>query len=303
MSALLLVDYQNLHYHLKNQVPDGSSTADVASALFGAIREKLGTGVALAGRAYADFSGLDDHTRHVKRSLYLQGVEPVYVPATMHRNTTDLQLAIDAIEAREQRPEIDTFVIVTGDRDYVPLVQALVGAGRRVLHVGFREHLSPYLLANSGLGEYVDGNALLPEDALMAATAAGEPIETTEFAAATEIPSDEAFEALEVTIRHFGQYGEIYLTPLLRRLSDELPADYDPKALVAELEGAGAVKLERRRGMPYDYTVLVVNDAHPEVVEAREEVGAPPSLDGPQGADLPFDDEEEAPYEDEAADA
>ena len=286
--ACVLIDYQNLHHHLKNQVSEGSP-ADVCAKILDGLRDHLSGTRITTGRAYADFSGLDDHTRHVKRTLYLNGVEPVYVPGTMHRNTTDLQLAVDAIEIRERRPEIETFVILAGDRDYVPVVQALVGAGRRVVQVGFREHLSPYVLRHTGNGEYVDAASLLPEGALAPQAPVGEPVETTQFNDLAEIETDEAYDALVITLRFFGQYSEVYLTPLLRRLSDELPPEADPKALVAELEDAGAVKLERRRGMPYDYTVLLINDGHPEVKEAREEVGGP-SVDRHADDGLPFDD-------------
>lgn len=296
--ACVLIDYQNLHHHLKSQISDGSP-ADVCATLLDAIRDHLSDTRIITGRAYADFSGLDDHTRHVKRTLYLHGIEPVFVPATMHRNTSDLQLAVDAIEIRERRPEIETFVILTGDRDYVPLVQSLLSAGRRVVNVAFREHLAPYVLRHTGNGEYVDAESLLPDGALTPQPPTGEPIETTTFNAVADIESEDAFDALKVTIQHFGQYDEVYLTPLLRRLSEEMPRDAEPKELIAELEEAGAVKLERRRGMPYDYTVLLVNDEHPEVQEARTEVGGP-DLDQNTGDGLPFGDSDELDGDDYA---
>ena len=285
--ACVLIDYQNLHHYLKHQIDDGSP-ADICTDLLSALRDHLSGARITIGRAYADFSGLDDHTRHVKRSLYLYGIEPVYVPATMHRNTSDLQLAVDAITIRETRPEIDTFVLLTGDRDYVPVVQALIGAGKRVSCVGFREHLSPFVVRHTGNGEYIDAATLLPEATLAPQAPVGEPVVTTQFSEPAEIETDDAFKALELTLLHFGQYDEVYLTPLLRRLSEELPQDSDPKALVAELEEAGAVKLERRRGMPYDYTVLLINAEHPEVNEAREELVAP-DVDGDSDDGLPFD--------------
>ena len=81
---------------------------------------------------------------------------------------------------------------------------------------------------------------------------------------------------LEIIEEHFGQYDEVYLTPLLRKLSEELGdlEDHDPKSLIGDLENAGAVRLERRRGFPYDYTVLLVNPNHPEVQAVREEFAA-----------------------------
>ena len=289
--AAVLVDYQSLHHYLKGRT-DGGSTADLAGLLFTALRAHLAeTGDRIVrGRAYADFGALDDHARHVQRLLYLHGIEPVFVPATTHRNTTDLQLAVDAVETSHQHPEIGLFVLVSGDRDYVPVVQALVAAGRRVLVVGFREHLSPHLLEHTRGGRFVDAATLLPADALAPEAEAGAPVSVTTFNAAQDPTHEVAYDAIEVIERHFGHYDEIYLTPLLRRLSEEIGdrEGHDPKSLVADLEECGAVRLERRRGMPYDYTVLIVNAEHPAVVEVRTEVhGAPADTDD----GLPFEDE------------
>ena len=288
--AAVLVDYQSLHHYLKGRADGAGSTADLAGLLFTALRAHLdesGDRI-VRGRAYADFGALDDHARHVQRLLYLHGIEPVFVPATTHRNTTDLQLAVDAIETSHQHPEIGLFVLVSGDRDYVPVVQALVSAGRRVVVVGFREHLSPHLLDHTRGGRFVDAASLLPQGALE--PEAGTPVSVTTFQPAQDPTHEVDSDAIEVIERHFGHYDEIYLTPLLRRLSEELGdrEGHDPKSLVADLEECGAVRLERRRGMPYDYTVLIVNAEHPAVVEVREEVhGAAADTDD----GLPFEDE------------
>ena len=289
--AALFVDYQSLHHYLKGRT-DGGSTADLAGQLFSALRAHLAeTGDRIVrGRAYADFGALDDHARHVQRTLYLHGIEPVFVPATAHRNTTDLQLAVDAVTACHASAETGLFVLVSGDRDYVPVVQALVAAGRRVVVVGFREHLSPHLLEHTRGGRFVDAASLLPLGALAPETDVGAPVSVTVFHAAQDPTHETAYDALDVIERHFGHYDEIYLTPLLRRLSEELGdrEGHDPKSLVADLEECGAVRLERRRGMPYDYTVLIVNAEHPAVVEVREEVhGAAADTDD----GLPFEDE------------
>ena len=291
--AAALVDYQNLHHYLKGRLGGAGSTADLAGALLRALRDRLAASDTrlVRGRAYADFGALDDHTRHVQRTLYLHAVEPVYVPATMHRNTTDLQLAVDAVEMRQRHPELGTFVLVAGDRDYAPVVTALLAHGRRVVVVGFREHLSPHLLDHTDGGEFVDAADLLPGDALPPEAEVGAAIQTTEFAEVQDPAYEIDYDALETIEKFFGQYDEIYLTPLLRRLSDEIGEveGHDPKSLVADLEECGAVRLERRKGMPYDYTVLLVNGEHPAVVEVRDEVHGAPVEAADDG--LPFEDD------------
>ena len=292
--AAVLLDYQNLHHYLKGRAGT-TAPADLVSQILKALRDRLqddGTRIA-RGRAYADFGGLEDPARHVQRTLYLHGIEPVYVPTTLHRNTTDLQLAVDAIEMRDRHPEVGTFVLLAGDRDYAPVVQALVAAGRRVLVVGFREHLSPSLLDHTDGGEFVDAGALVP-NGLAPEPQVGEPILKTEFKAVQDPSYEIDYDALEVIEKFFGQYEEIYLTPLLRRLSDEIGGTdgHDPKSLVADLEECGAARLERRRGMPYDYTVLLVNDEHPAVVEVREEIRGVAVPDAAADDGLPFEDGE-----------
>ena len=295
VQAALLLDYQNLHHYLRSRLRGQGSTADLAGQLLRALRERLAAQNTrlTRGRAYADFGGLDEHTRHVQRSLYLHGIEPVYVPATLHRNTVDLQLAIDAVETRDRQPDVETVVLVSGDRDYAPVVQALLAGDRRVVVVGFREHLTPHLLEHTDGGEFVDAEALLPAEALES-DAVGTAIEVTTFAEVQDPRHEIDYDALETIEKFFGQYEEIYLTPLLRRLSDEIGErdGHDPKSLVADLEECGAARLERRRGMPYDYTVLLVNDEHPAVQEVRAELRGPVISGGDGDDGLPFGDAE-----------
>ena len=74
---------------------------------------------------------------------------------------------------------------------------------------------------------------------------------------------------LEVLLRNFGKYHDIFLTPFLRTLSDALPhiADWQRKALLGNLEFKGVLNLEKRTGIPYDFTVIVLNYNHPVVRE------------------------------------
>ena len=146
--------------------------------------------------------------------------------------------------------------------------------------VSFREHLSARLFENVDAGRFIDAETLMTEDASALLQedhhANGQPETTTEFAEATDLPFPIDVEALRVIEDYFGQYDEVYLTPLLRKLSEELGdiEDHDPKSLIGDLEECGACRLERRKGMPYDYTVLIVNPEHPAVREVHDEMRA-----------------------------
>lgn len=75
--------------------------------------------------------------------------------------------------------------------------------------------------------------------------------------------------ALRTLVMNFGRHVEIFLTPYLFKLNAVLPnlERFERKAVVMRLEESGAVKIERRRGIPNDYSVIIVNYNHPTVRE------------------------------------
>ena len=101
----------------------------------------------LISYAYADFERL---ATAPQGALYLMGVSTRNVLGTDHKNAADMQLCIDALEVMYTRPDIGTFVLVAGDRDYIPVLQHLRRQARQVLVAGFRESVSGDLLQNIG---------------------------------------------------------------------------------------------------------------------------------------------------------
>jgi hypothetical protein len=79
-----------------------------------------------------------------------------------------MQLCIDALEVLYTRPAIGTFVLVAGDRDYIPVLQHLRRQARQVKVVGFRESVSGDLLQMLGQEHFIDARALLPAERLQA---------------------------------------------------------------------------------------------------------------------------------------
>lgn len=74
---------------------------------------------------------------------------------------------------------------------------------------------------------------------------------------------------LKILVNKYGAYHEIYLSPFLRKLSDALPnhAHWERKGLLKNLELKGALRMEKRSGIPFDYTVVILNYNHPVVRE------------------------------------
>ena len=85
-------------------------------------------------RAYADWSVARD-----KRDQLLEmGIEPIHLFRSRGggKNSSDILLTIEAIELLHQSP-VDTFVIVSSDSDFVPLVSKLRAAGKTVIGAGY----------------------------------------------------------------------------------------------------------------------------------------------------------------------
>ncbi len=166
--AAVFIDFENVYYFLKNHYLDPQDPHDYALELVRNLRDSLKTEQGLDSLvlyAYADFDKLPTGPQG---PLYLMGVGTRNVLGTDHKNAADMQLCIDAMEVLYTRPDIGTFVLVAGDRDYIPVLQHLRRQARQVKVVGFRESVSGDLLLMLGQEHFIDARQLLPAERLQA---------------------------------------------------------------------------------------------------------------------------------------
>ncbi|MBL8913937.1 MAG: NYN domain-containing protein [Archangium sp.] len=92
-------------------------------------------------RAYCDWSRF----KEAKQNLHELGVELVDVPPSTRagKNSADMRLVIDALELCYAREHIDTFVIASGDSDFVPLANKLRENDKYVIGLGVKNSTSP----------------------------------------------------------------------------------------------------------------------------------------------------------------
>lgn len=104
-------------------------------------------------RAYADWTKL---ARKGEEMMEL-GVEArhYFRMSGSGKNASDICLAIDAIDLLHRTP-IDTFVIVSSDTDFVPLVSTLRGSGKTVIGAGHRGVVSSALVHSCDRFIYLD---------------------------------------------------------------------------------------------------------------------------------------------------
>src|SRR5436190_8295182 len=96
--------------------------------------------------SYADWNRFRTHTQ----SLHENGIELIEIPRreSTGKNSADIRLVVDAMDLSWSKSHIDTFVIVSGDSDFSPLVAKLKENGRYVIGLGMKRSTSP-LLANA----------------------------------------------------------------------------------------------------------------------------------------------------------
>jgi uncharacterized protein (TIGR00288 family) len=97
-------------------------------------------------KAYADWSRFGNYTA----PLHEAAIELIEIPrrAQSGKNSADIRLCVDAMDLAYSKEHINTFVIVSGDSDFSPLVSKLKELGKHVIGLGMQESTSDLLRDN-----------------------------------------------------------------------------------------------------------------------------------------------------------
>jgi len=147
-SLAVFIDFENLALGAQPQRDSSGRRRGKTQVLdMGKILERLvEKGKIVAKRAYADWARFDTYVT----PLHELGIELTEIPerGVTGKNSADIRLCVDAMELSYAKEHIDTFVIVSGDSDFTPLVNKLKENGKTVVGVGMKDSTSN-LLASS----------------------------------------------------------------------------------------------------------------------------------------------------------
>jgi uncharacterized protein (TIGR00288 family) len=103
-------------------------------------------GKIVAKKAYADWSRFGGFAG----ALHEAAIELIEIPkrSMTGKNSADIRLVVDAVDLAYSKDHIDTFVIVSGDSDFSPLVSKLKELGKHVIGLGLVEATSNLLRDN-----------------------------------------------------------------------------------------------------------------------------------------------------------
>jgi uncharacterized protein (TIGR00288 family) len=136
-NAALLIDFDNVTMGIRS---------DLNAELRSLLSSDIVKGKVSVQRAYADWRRYPQYIVPLSES----SIDLIFAPAygSSKKNATDIRLAIDALELVFTRPEIGTFILLSGDSDFSSLVIKLKEYGKYVIGVGIRESSSDLLVQN-----------------------------------------------------------------------------------------------------------------------------------------------------------
>ena len=105
-------------------------------------------------KAYADWGRFRDY----KTAFHESAIELIEIPnrSRTGKNSADIRMVVDAMDLSYSKTHIETFVIVSGDSDFSPLVSKLKENGRTVIGVGMKDSTSELLRDNCDEFIYIE---------------------------------------------------------------------------------------------------------------------------------------------------
>ena len=164
-------------------------------------------------KAYCDFA----RYRDFRRGLHETAFELIEIPHVRQsgKNSADIRMVVDALDLCYTKGHVDTFVIVSGDSDFSPLVSKLRENAKTVVGVGVKNSTSDLFIDNCDDFIYYDDLVRAEPDSPRNAVQNGAPVATPkEPAAATPAPvsADDSGTAKPVVLPLRMALGELMRT-------------------------------------------------------------------------------------------
>lgn len=135
----LFCDFENIALGVRDAKFD---TFDINKVL----ERLLLKGNIVVKKAYCDW----DRYKEFKRTMHEASFELIEIPHVRQsgKNSADIRMVVDALDLCYTKSHVDTFVIISGDSDFSPLVSKLRENNKVVIGIGVKESTSNLLSAN-----------------------------------------------------------------------------------------------------------------------------------------------------------
>jgi len=227
------------------------------------LEKLLLKGSIVVKKAYCDW----ERYKEFRPAMHYASFELIEVPHVSQsgKNSADIRMVVDALDLCFTKAHVDTFVIISGDSDFSPLVSKLRENNKTVIGVGVKSSTSQLLIANCD--EFIYYDDLVRAQKKNAPTPRKKADDKAPKTAAARAPKtdadrkQEAFElvveTLEALIAERGEgekiWGSMIKSALKRRKPGFNESYYGFKSFSALLEDARAhqlLELEREDKSP-----------------------------------------------------
>jgi uncharacterized protein (TIGR00288 family) len=152
-SMALFCDFENVALGVRDAKYDKFDIRKVLERL-------LVKGSIVVKKAYCDW----ERYKEFKGAMHEAAFELIEIPHVRMsgKNSADIRMVVDALDLCYTKEHVDTFVIISGDSDFSPLVSKLRENNKAVIGVGVKKSSSDLLIANCD--EFIYYDDLVRED-------------------------------------------------------------------------------------------------------------------------------------------
>ena len=182
-------------------------------------------------KAYCDW----DRYKSFKGTMHEANFELIEIPHVRQsgKNSADIRLVVDALDLCYTKAHVNTFVIISGDSDFSPLVSKLRENAKQVIGVGVKQSTSDLLVANCD--EFIFYDDLVRESRRTAAKRDARDTPAPKRSADEEVRRKEKYEsrkteAIEMAVETFdalvserGDSGKIWASMLKEAIKRRKP--------------------------------------------------------------------------------
>jgi uncharacterized protein (TIGR00288 family) len=146
-SMALFCDFENIALGVRDAQYEKFDIQPVLERL-------LAKGSIVVKKAYCDW----ERYKGFKAAMHEANFELIEIPHVRQsgKNSADIRLVVDALDLCYTKSHVDTFVIISGDSDFSPLVSKLRENAKRVIGVGVKQSCSDLLVTNCDEFIYYD---------------------------------------------------------------------------------------------------------------------------------------------------
>jgi len=222
------------------------------------VERLLLKGSIVVKKAYCDW----ERYKEFKAAMHEAAFELIEIPHVRQsgKNSADIRMVVDALDLCYTKSHVDTFVIVSGDSDFSPLVSKLRENNKNVIGVGVKNSTSDLLIANCDEFIYYDNLVTAKKKAKKPARKAPGKVAKTPPAAAKKNQAEEVLvqealdllmETLEALAEERGSEDKIWGSMVKQTLKRRRPGFNESyygfrsfKRLLDEAAGRGLMELE-----------------------------------------------------------